>query len=539
MTDTIHIALAQINPIVGDISYNLNKIRSAWKNAPAHTDLIAFPEMALCGYPPEDLVLKPFFMDSVEKAVGEIVAESASYESALLLPAPWRNDGKTYNAVHLIHKGKILATRTKRDLPNYGVFDERRVFMPGPLPEPVPFKGFNLGIIICEDMWSPDAARYLKKQGADFLLVVNASPFDSKKGNARLQLAQTRLQETGLPLLYVNQIGGQDELVFDGGSFVLDEKGNLIARAKSFEEDTLLHCHPDRPKGVEGSGHVHDDNKNIYDALKLGLRDYIEKNGFPGILLGLSGGIDSALSAAIAVDALGAERVHCVMMPSRYTSKDSLEDAEEQAKILGVRLDTIPIESAIQPFNDIMKDYKDSSLTFENIQSRARGVILMALSNATGKMVLSTGNKSEMATGYATLYGDMCGGFNVLKDVYKTQVYALSRWRNGLGRVIPERVITKAPTAELKDNQTDQDTLPPYETLDDILACLIEMDMGVADIAQRGHPRETVQKVWKMLERAEYKRRQSPPGIKITSRAFGRDRRYPITNHFVNIVEKQ
>ncbi len=540
MTDTLQIALAQINPIVGDIPCNLKKIRGAWKDVPAQTDLIAFPEMALCGYPPEDLVLKPFFMDSIEKAVGEIVAESAGHEAALLLPAPWRDGGKTYNAVHLIHKGKILATRTKRDLPNYGVFDERRIFAPGPLPEPIPFKGINIGVIICEDMWTPDAARHLKKQNADFLLVVNASPFDSKKGNARLRLAQTRAQETGLPLLYVNQIGGQDELVFDGGSFVLDEKGNLIAKAKTFEEDTLLFCDPDRGGSrVAGYGPVHNDNESIYQALKLGLRDYIEKNEFPGILLGLSGGIDSALSAAVAVDALGANRVHCVMMPSRYTSKDSIDDAAEQAKILGVRLDIVPIEPAIAPFNEIMKNYKDSSLTFENIQSRARGVILMALSNATGKMVLSTGNKSEMATGYATLYGDMCGGFNVLKDVYKTQVYALSRWRNGIGHVIPERVITKIPTAELKDNQTDQDTLPPYENLDDILACLIEMDMGVEDIVRRGHPRETVQKVWKMLERAEYKRRQSPPGIKITSRAFGRDRRYPITNHFVNIVEKQ
>ncbi len=532
MPKNINIVLAQINPIVGDLAHNMDKIHAAWKDTPQNTDLIVFPEMVICGYPPEDLVLKPFFMDSVEQAVNTLVKESTNHSAAILLSTPWRIDGETFNAVHLVHKGKILATRTKRHLPNYGVFDEQRLFTPGPLPEPVEFKGVQLGIMICEDMWHPDAASHLKQQGAEILIVINASPFDSKKHDIRLHLAQARTDETKLPLLYVNQVGGQDELVFDGGSFILDEQGSVIAKAKVFEEDILSYP-SEQVQRAEGSGQ--DSKSEIYKALTLGLHDYIEKNNFPGVLIGLSGGIDSALSAAVAVDALGPERVHCVMMPSRYTSQDSLDDAQEQADTLDIKLDTIPIEPVVEQFNTIMSDHKDSSVTFENIQSRTRAVILMALSNATGKMVLSTGNKSEMAVGYATLYGDMCGGFNVLKDIYKTQVYELAKWRNEQGEVIPERVITKIPTAELKDNQSDQDTLPPYDTLDDILTCLIEQDMGIDDIAGRGHEREMVEKIWQMLGRAEYKRWQSPPGIKITARAFGRDRRYPITNHFTNI----
>ncbi|GJL84488.1 MAG: NAD+ synthase [Micavibrio sp.] len=539
----LKITLAQINPIVGNLSYNMDKIRATWKDVPQDTDLIIFPEMIICGYPPEDLVLKPFFMDSVEQAIKALVDESKNHNAALLLSTPWRIDGKTYNAIHLVHKGKILATRTKRHLPNYGVFDEQRLFTPGPLPEPMEFKDIQLGVMVCEDMWHSDSAGYLKQKGAEILIVINASPFDSKKHDIRLHLAQARTDETGLPLLYVNQVGGQDELVFDGGSFVLDDKGIQKIRFPEFEErlDTITFKKNDNGIAFTGDQNLPPplrEHESIYRAVALGLHDYIEKNNFPGVLLGLSGGIDSALSAAIAVDALGPERVHCVMMPSRYTSQDSLDDAKEQADALGIKLDTIPIEPVVEQFNTIMSDHKDSSVTFENIQSRTRAVILMGLSNATEKMVLSTGNKSEMAVGYATLYGDMCGGFNALKDIYKTQVYELARWRNEQGQVIPERVIAKIPTAELKDNQSDQDTLPPYETLDDILMCLIEQDMSINDIAKRGHGREMVEKIWQMLGRAEYKRWQSPPGIKITSRAFGRDRRYPITNHFVNLIEK-
>ncbi len=555
MTQTLHIALAQVNPIVGDIPYNLGKIRKTRDEAPDSTDLIVFPEMVVCGYPPEDLVLKPFFMDEVQRAVDALAKESKGKNAALIVPAPWKDGEEIYNALHFIHDGSILATRTKRHLPNYGVFDEQRRFKPGPLPEPVTFKDIKLGLMICEDMWYPDAANYLKQQGAEILIIPNASPFDSKKHDIRLHLAQARTDQTGLPLIYVNQIGGQDELIFDGGSFALDHAGTLTTRMDQFKE-SLDYIKLNRGEDgwrIEGTQNLPpplQEQEAIYSALVLGLRDYIAKNDFPGLLIGLSGGIDSALSAAIAVDALGPDAVHCVMMPSQYTSKESLEDAKEQADTLGVKLDTIPIEETVEAFGSALKPLLDENTpatTFENIQSRTRGLLLMALSNASGKMVLSTGNKSEMAVGYATLYGDMCGGFNVLKDIYKTQVYEMARWRNQNnpegtsgpdGMVIPERVITKNPTAELRDNQSDQDTLPPYDVLDDILTCLIEQDMDVDTISKRGHKRELVQNVWKMLDMAEYKRRQAPPGVKITSRAFGRDRRYPITNHFMNIIEK-
>ena len=526
----IKITLAQINPIVGDLAYNQDKILKAWAEAPEDTDLVVFPELIVCGYPPEDLILKPFFMRQVEQAVQNIAQASKNNNAAALIGCPVIIDDKIYNAAHLIEHGEIKATITKHHLPNYGVFDEQRIFTSGDLPDPVEFRDVKLGVMICEDMWFADCAARLKNEGAEILVTLNASPYDCAKDDTRLEYAKDRVKETGLPLYYVNQVGGQDELVFDGKSFVLDDQGTVIAQAPEFKE------------GVYADNEITkepEELEEIYQALTLGLRDYITKNGFPGVLIGLSGGIDSALSAVIAADALGLDKVHCVMMPSQYTSQDSLDDAAELAENLGVQLDTISIEAPVAAFNDSLAPHLSAdapSTTFENIQPRSRGLILMALSNANGHMVLSTGNKSEMAVGYATLYGDMCGGFNVLKDVYKTQVYALSRWRNTQGDVIPERIITKAPTAELKDNQTDQDTLPEYEELDDILTCMIEQDMGIDAIVERGHTRETVAKVWKMLDRAEYKRRQAPPGIKITSRAFGRDRRYPITNHFWNII---
>ncbi|MCB1722018.1 MAG: NAD+ synthase, partial [Alphaproteobacteria bacterium] len=379
-------------------------------------------------------------------------------------------------------------------------------------------------------------------------------PFETTKDETRETIARARARETGLPLLYVNQVGGQDELVFDGGSFVIGGDGQVVRTLKYFEEDVSIYCHSDRPQGVEESDRsdngsdpstdARDDNEDIYRALTLGLRDYIEKNGFPGVLLGLSGGIDSALSAAIAVDALGPERVHCVMMPSPFTSEESLVDARGCVEALGCGYDTMPIDAAMDAFTSIIPGL--SGIAHENMQSRARGLILMALSNASGNMVLSTGNKSEMAVGYATLYGDMNGGFNALKDLYKMQVYALSKWRNvhkpagalgPSGIVIPENILTKVPTAELKENQSDQDSLPPYEELDDILECLIEHDMALSEICARGHDEATVKRVWAMLDRAEYKRRQAPPGVKITARAFGRDRRYPITNKFFSNQE--
>ena len=556
VTKILHVSLAQLNPIVGDLPYNKKRILDAWGKVPENSDLIVFSELIVSGYPPEDLVLKPFFAKQVKTTVDQIVRASKDLRGAALIGTPWEVNGGIYNAVLLIENGKIIATCLKHHLPNYGVFDEARTFSAAPLPAPVEFRGLKLGIMICEDMWYPDVAAHLKKQGADIFVVPNASPFDADKGDLRMNYARKRVRETGLPLIYVNQTGGQDELVFDGLSFILRPDGEPILQGKEFDEGLY---HETLTQNDQGQWFAVtkeiipelEKPESIYQALLTGLRDYITKNGFPGVLIGLSGGIDSALSAIIAVDALGPEMVHGVMMPSRFTSQESLDDAAALAKALDIHLDTISIEKTVTGFGDLLKPHFTSetpAITFENIQPRTRGLILMALSNATGHMVLSTGNKSEIAVGYATLYGDMCGGFNVLKDIYKTQVYELANWRNthrtpnGLGprgAVIPARSITRAPTAELRADQTDQDTLPPYEDLDGILKCLIEEDLGLDEITARGHDPKIVAQVWKMLDSAEYKRRQAAPGIKITSRAFGRDRRYPITNHFVNIIEKK
>jgi len=549
MAHALHITLAQINPIVGDLTYNLAKIRKVRDEAPAATDLIIFPELAICGYPPEDLILKPSFIDSVNQAVQMLVKESAEKSVHLLLPAPHKEGDKVFNAVHFIGNGKIIATIKKHHLPNYGVFDELRVFEAGPLPEPITFKGNKLGVLICEDMWRPDVATHLRDQGATLLISVNASPYEITKHGQRLDRARARVNETKLPLIYVNQAGGQDELVFDGASFILNENADIIMQAEEFVEDIQHVVWEQTPTGhwLCGSTTItptHETTEAIYQAVMTGLRDYVTKNGFPGVIIGLSGGIDSALSAAIAVDALGADAVHGVMMPSQYTSRDSIEDADALAHNLGIHIDTVSIEPAVAAFEAQLSPHFGSNTpatTHENIQPRARGLILMALSNATGRMVLSTGNKSEVAVGYSTLYGDMCGGFNVLKDIYKTQVYELSNWRNRhkpdhgfgpKGLVIPERTITKAPTAELKHNQTDQDSLPPYDILDAILENLIEHDRSVDEIVAQGYDKATVSRIWRLLDIAEYKRRQACPGVKITSRAFGRDRRYPLTNHF-------
>lgn len=532
MGTPLTIALAQINPIVGNLSYNSDKILRIWRESEDKADLVVFPEMVLCGYPPEDLLLKKSFIEKIKKELDILVIKSKTIKSAALISCPWLIKGDLYNAVHLIHNGAILETRRKHHLPNYGVFDEKRLLKPGPMPTPVKFQEHSLGLMICEDMWFEDVASHLKDHGADILIVSNASPFEIGKQETRLRYAQDRVKETGLPLFYINQVGGQDDLVFDGNSFVLNEKGELVENLAAFKEDVVYRGQRSTrtPAAPEK-----DKNALLYAALKTGLRDYVEKNGFPGVLLGLSGGIDSALSACIAVDALGTDKVHAVMLPSKFTSQDSLDDARQQAETLGIKLDTIPIESAVENFHRLLSGHaspEDSPVTFENIQSRTRGVILMALSNAHGKMLLSTGNKSEMAVGYATLYGDMCGGFNALKDVYKTQVYALARWRNSQTPVIPDRVLTKAPTAELKDNQRDQDTLPPYDVLDAILSLAIEENKSPEDISEMGYESETVLRILSMLTTTEYKRYQAPPGVKITSCAFGRDRRYPMTNHF-------
>ncbi|MBM3571684.1 MAG: NAD+ synthase [Alphaproteobacteria bacterium] len=561
MTDRFVIALAQINPTVGDVGGNIGRVRQARAQAAAMgADLVVAGELVVSGYPPEDLVLKPMFLDAVTAAVEAFARETADGGPAVLLTAPWRGPENSsvgdstwrrgaFNAVLLIDGGAVQTIRCKYDLPNYGVFDEKRVFTPGPMPGPIKVRGVRLGVMICEDMWTPDVTECLEESGAEILIVPNGSPFESDKLDERIQLAVARIKESGLPLVYVNQIGGQDELVFDGASFVLDAACNLRIQAPAWRESVVLSHwqRNDTGKWECAPGEIAVPASTLeqtYQAMVIGLRDYVDKNRFPGVVLGLSGGIDSALSAAVAVDGLGANRVRAIMMPSPYTSRDSLEDAAEVARLLGIRLDTILIQPAMAAFAGMLAYQfagRTPDITEENIQSRARGMTLMALSNKFGHMVLSTGNKSEMSVGYATLYGDMCGGYAVLKDVYKTMVFALSRWRNQSfpagaqgphGRVMPERVITKPPTAELKPNQTDQDTLPPYDVLDDILRGLIEGEEPIGDIVKRGHDEATVRRVWRMLDRAEYKRRQAPPGVKITRRAFGRERRYPITNAY-------
>ncbi len=555
MAQAIAIAIAQTNPTVGNIEGNLVLIRETRaKAAEEGVDLILFSELVICGYPPEDLVLKPALQEHCRRAILALAGDTADGGPAMLVGTPWVEDDKLYNAVALLRDGKIETVRFKHDLPNYGVFDEKRVFAAGPVPGPIPFRlrdgsQMRLGVMICEDMWAEDVAEGLEESGAEILIIPNGSPFEHDKQDLRLNLAVARVTETGLPLIYGNQVGGQDELVFDGGSFVLDADRRLAAQSPMFEPDLLItrwqRDVDDRWACAAGSMVAPpSDLEAIYLAMCLGLRDYVEKNRFPGVVLGLSGGIDSALSAAVAVDALGPDKVHAVMMPSRYTSDESLEDAAACAEALGMRLDNVLIEPAVAGFASMLEpifEGRAPDTTEENIQARIRGVLLMAISNKLGSMLLTTGNKSEMSVGYATLYGDMCGGYSVLKDVYKTTVFALSHWRNQHhptsalgpdGLVIPERIITKPPSAELRPDQKDEDSLPPYDELDAILQALVEADGAAADLVEKGYDAQTVQRVSRLLDLAEYKRRQAPPGVKITRKAFGRDRRYPITNAF-------
>ena len=547
MTDSLNIAIAQLNPIVGDIDGNVSKIKSARAGA-LKSDLIVFSELFLTGYPPEDLVLKPAFQDDAMAAVEGLAELTSDGGPSLLIGTPWREDGKLYNAIVLLEAGQIKALRYKHHLPNYGVFDEIRVFAPGPMPGPVNFKGVRLGIPICEDIWFEDVCECLEETGAEILIVPNGSPFNTSKRDKRINHAVARVTESGLPLLYTNQLGGQDELVFDGAGFVLNADRSLPVQLPAWEEalvETFWQREKDTWRCQDGDKATLEEGlESVYLATVLGLRDYVEKNRFPSVVLGLSGGIDSALCAAIAVDALGAGRVHCVMMPSRYTSQESLDDAADCAKRLGVSYETVPISKAVEAFDGILAPSFSNltpDTTEENIQSRIRAVILMALSNKFNHMLVTTGNKSEMSVGYATLYGDMCGGYNPLKDVYKTDVFALSNWRNDhhpkgvngpSGVVIPTNIIEKPPTAELRDNQKDEDSLPPYDVLDDILESLVENEQNVEEIVARGHDASTVKRIEHLLYIAEYKRRQSPPGVKVSVKNFGRDRRYPITNGF-------
>lgn len=548
MTKRLKIAICQIAPVVGDIAGNKAKIVAArGEAAKAGADLAVFCELVVCGYPPEDLVQKPAFQRACRAAVEELAAATADGGPAMIVGAPWKEGSALYNAAILLDAGAIKAIRYKVKLPNYGVFDEPRRFTPGPeFPQPAEFKGAKLGLMICEDMWLPGAGEALAEAGADFFVVPHGSPFRVTSLDEREAAARERTRATGKPLMFVNQLAGQDEVVFEGAAFIMDRAGEIVHRAPQFEPGVFLSDWEERGNGWECVAGPNAEwvrgEEMIYRAVVLGVRDYIEKNRFPSVVIGLSGGVDSALTAAIAVDALGKERVRCVMMPSRYTAAHSLEDAADCARRLGVSYETIPIEPAVDAFAQMLAPAfagRAADVTEENIQSRIRGVILMAISNKFGPMVLTTGNKSEMSVGYATLYGDMNGGYNPLKDLYKTDVYRLCRWRNAnsatdlkgpKGEIIPERIITKAPSAELRANQTDQDSLPPYDILDGILERLVEREMAVRDIVADGFDEATVKRVEHMLYVAEYKRRQAPPGPKVTRVNFGRDRRYPITN---------
>ena len=544
----LSIAVGQLNPVLGDIAGNLTLARDAHARArELGVDLLLLTELFLSGYPPEDLVLKPAFQEDCRRAADEL-ARATKDGPGIVIGCPWVADGKVHNSVLLLDRGKVAAVRHKVELPNYGVFDEVRVFQPGALPGPVDFRGMRIGLPICEDIWFPQVAECLAETGAEMLLVPNGSPYWKDKPDLRMQVAVGRVVETGLPLVFANQIGGQDELVFDGGSFGLNADRTLAFQMPQFETGIAVTRWERGERGfrcVEGpSASLPGADSANWQACVLGLRDYVEKNRFKGVVLGLSGGIDSAVCAAMAVDALGAERVRAIMLPYRYTTQESLNDAAGCARRLGIQYDVLPIGASVDGFGEVLQPLfrgLPADVTEENLQSRARGVALMAVSNKLGLMLVTTGNKSEVSVGYATIYGDMNGGFNPIKYLYKTEVYRLARLRNGErppgcrgpeGEVMPASIITRAPTAELRENQRDEDSLPPYEELDAILECLVEKEMRVGEIVALGYDHATVKKIENLLYLAEYKRRQAAPGVKITEKNFGRDRRYPITNQF-------
>jgi NAD+ synthase (glutamine-hydrolysing) len=543
---SLTVSIAQINPIVGSFKHNTQLTLDAVAQAKQeNADAIVFPELVITGYPPEDLLFRPAFLKKVEDTLEQIA--KATNNITVIIGAPIEKEGKLFNAACVLQEGEITDTYAKQHLPNYRVFDEKRYFRRGKESVVVDIAGHKVGLLICEDIWMDAPAKNAKQAGAEMLFVLNASPFRANKTNERLKMLEQRSTNNDLPIVYANLVGGQDELVFDGESLVFDRAGQLLYQAPSFESGVYT---VDVPLGKAVKAVTpREQNKlaSIYNALVLGVKDYVNKNGFPGVMLGLSGGIDSALTMAIAVDALGAENVEAIMMPFRYTADISKHDAAQQAKTQGVKYREIPIEPIFNSFTDALSgefDGLENDVTEENLQARSRGVILMAMSNKLGKMLLATGNKSEMAVGYATLYGDMAGGYAPLKDVFKITVYDLARYRNSIGdsslladgssykEIIPDRVITRPPSAELAPDQVDEDSLPPYDILDAILRMFIEEFQSVDDIVAQGYDRETVKRVANLVLLSEYKRRQSAPGIRITKRAFGKDRRYPITSHY-------
>ncbi|MEX2124516.1 MAG: NAD+ synthase [Woeseia sp.] len=539
MTSKVTLALAQLDLVVGDVTGNTAKIVEYSDRArdELRADLVVFPELSISGYPPEDLLFHSGLRKRVALSLETI--RTGVKDIAVLLGFPEYDGGAIYNACAVFRNGKKLARYRKHMLPNYRVFDEQRYFTAGKEAAVFMLNGIRIGLNICEDVWRSAPAAASRAAGAEVIVAINGSPYELESQQIREDAVRARVNEVRIPAVYLNMVGGQDELVFDGGSFVMDSGGKICARAEPFTEKLMrVELRADasgvRPERGEITPYLPTE-QSVYEALVTGTRDYVKKNGFPGVVLGLSGGIDSALILAIASDALGADSVRAVMMPFRYTSNMSQQDAAAQASLLGVRYDVLPIEpmfdATVRQLGKIFED-RTADVTEENIQARCRGILLMAISNKTGRMLLSTGNKSEMAVGYATLYGDMAGGFSPIKDCSKTLVYRLAHYRNSIGQVIPESVITRAPSAELRPNQRDSDSLPPYDVLDPILSAFIEEDLSVHEITARGFDRETVTRVLELVKRSEYKRRQAPPGIRISRRAFGRDWRYPITSRY-------
>jgi NAD+ synthase (glutamine-hydrolysing) len=540
MSESLKIALAQLDLLVGDVRGNAARVIESARRARADlgADLVLYPELTLCGYPPEDLLFHRGFRRQIEQGLAQLRSEVT--DTAVMVGFPEYTRAGIYNSAALIARSEIVAIHRKAELPNYKVFDEKRYFHAGTQPTVADCRGFKVGLLICEDIWAPEPTQMARADGAELLVVINASPYEIHKQREREDIAAARVSDVGLPLAYVNLVGGQDELVFDGNSFVMNAQGEVVMRAPPFQEGTWA---VDFVRDARGKVAPHvgavtpelSDEASIYHALVLGVRDYVHKHGFPGVVMGLSGGVDSALTLAIAVDALGRDHVQAVMMPSRYTSPMSLADAKEQAQILGVKYSVLSIEDIFESTLATLKDEfggRPADATEENIQSRCRMLLLMGLSNKTGRMLLTTGNKSEMAVGYATLYGDMAGGFAPIKDCSKLLVYRLANYRNSLGLVIPQRVIERAPSAELRHDQKDSDSLPPYEVLDPILEAFIEEDLSVDEIEARGFDRATIGRVLDLVKRNEYKRRQAPPGVRVSRRAFGRDWRYPITSGY-------